>query len=74
MGCLLEFIFEILVGVPTELLGKTFKIKIKEKVQSKVLRVLLYILIAIILIAFMIGALCLCAFLIEWFLSIFEWR
>ncbi len=72
MGCLLEFIAEILVGVPAELLGDALKGKVKEKVHNKTLRVLLYILIAIILIAFMIGALCLCAFLVEWFLSIFE--
>ena len=72
MGCLLEFIFEILVGVPAELLGNVFKIKIKEKVQNKALRILLYTLFAVVMIALIIGLLCLCAFLIEWFLSIFE--
>ena len=72
MGCLLEFIFEILVGIPTELLGKTFKINLKEKIHNKALRVLLYILFAVVMIALMIGLLCLCAFLVEWFLSLFE--
>ena len=72
MGCLLEFIFEILVGVPAELLGNVFKIKVKEKVQNKALRILLYTLFAVVMIALIIGLLCLCAFLIEWFLSIFE--
>ena len=72
MGCLLEFIFEILVGVPAELLGNVFKIKIKEKVQNKALRILLYTLFAVVMIALIIGLLCLCAFLVEWFLSLFE--
>ena len=72
MGCLLEFIFEILVGVPAELLGNVFKIKVKEKVQNKALRILLYTLFAVVMIALIIGLLCLCAFLVEWFLSLFE--
>jgi len=72
MGCLLEFIFEILVGVPTELLGNIFKVKVKEKVHNKALRVLIYILFAVFMIALMIGLLCLGAFLVEWFLSFFE--
>ena len=72
MGCLLEFIAELLIGVPAELLGDALKLKVKEKVHNKALRVLLYILIAILLIALMIGLLCLGAFLVEWFLSLFE--
>lgn len=72
MGCLLEFIAEILVGVPAELLGETLKGKIKDKTHNKALRVVLYILLALVLIALMIGLLCLCAFLIEWFAGLFE--
>ena len=72
MGCLLEFIFEILVGVPAELLGDVFKIKLKEKIHNKALRVLLYILFAVVMIVVIIGLLCLCAFLVECFLGLFE--
>ncbi len=72
MGCLLEFIAEILVGVPAELLGDALKVKVKEKVHNKALRVLLYILFAVVMIVVMIGLLCLCAFLVEWFLGLFD--
>ena len=72
MGCLLEFIAEIFGGVPGELLGDTIFGKVKNKIHIKALRVILYILVAIVLIALTVGLLCLCPFLIEWFLSLFE--
>lgn len=72
MGCLLEFIFEILIEAPAELLGNTIWGKVKDKIHNKPLRILLSILIAILCIVVIIGLLCLSAFLIEWFLSFFE--
>ena len=35
MGCLLEFIAEIFVGVPVELLGDTIFGKVKNKIHNK---------------------------------------